>query len=145
MYTDKWEELENMTGRDGFNDVFAHTRTIFAKERPKKVLQYEFREYVLKNIRPKEFIDDYLEPYTAAYIKLKNCEFSATSHAEEINGLLYWLNRTSKAGLDAVSNQIPCGTSERFGLCPLVYPQAGTAGFVSAGNGAGCQSPCKPV
>lgn len=97
VYTDKWEELENMTGRDGFNDVFAHTRTIFAKERPKKVLQYEFREYVLKNIRPKEFIDDYLEPYTAAYIKLKNCEFSATSHAEEINGLLYWLNRTSNA------------------------------------------------
>jgi uncharacterized protein with ParB-like and HNH nuclease domain len=28
-YTDKWEELENETGREGFNEVFTHTRTIF--------------------------------------------------------------------------------------------------------------------
>ena len=42
-YTEKWEELENMTGRDGFNEVFTHTRTIFAKERPKKNLLDERR------------------------------------------------------------------------------------------------------
>ena len=96
-YTDKWEELENLTGRDGFNEVFAHTRTMFVKERPKKVLQNEFEEYVLKFIPPKKLIDDYLVPYTKAYIQLKNCEFTATQNAEEINGLLYWLNRTSNA------------------------------------------------
>lgn len=37
-YTKKWEELENLTGRDGFNEIFTHTRTIFAMERPKKNL-----------------------------------------------------------------------------------------------------------
>ena len=94
-YTEKWEELENMTGRDGFNEVFTHTRTIFAKERPKKNLLDEFKEYVVNTTSPKELIDDYLEPYTEAYVRLKNCEFSSTKNAEEINGLLYWLNKTN--------------------------------------------------
>ena len=35
-YTEKWEGLEELTGRDGFNEVFTHTRTIFVKERQKK-------------------------------------------------------------------------------------------------------------
>lgn len=94
-YTAKWEELENMTGRDGFNEVFTHTRTIFSKERPKKNLLDEFKEYVIKKTSPKELIDDYLVPYTEAYVRLKNCEFSSTKNAEEINGLLYWLNKTN--------------------------------------------------
>ena len=94
-YTAKWEELENMTGRDGFNEVFTHTRTIFAKERPKKNLLDEFKEYVMSSISPKVLIDDYLVPYAEAYICLKNCEFSSTKNAEEINGFLYWLNKTN--------------------------------------------------
>lgn len=95
VYTEKWEELENLTGRDGFNEVFTHTRTIFAKERPKKNLLDEFKEYVIKVTQPKVLIDDYLVPYTEAYVQLKNCEFSSTQYAEEINSLLYWLNKTN--------------------------------------------------
>lgn len=94
FYTAKWEELENQTGRDGFNEVFTHTRTIFAKERPKKNLLDEFKEYVVKVTEPKALIDDYLVPYTEAYVQLKNCIFSSTQYAEEINDLLYWLNKT---------------------------------------------------
>lgn len=94
-YTDKWEEMENLAGRDGFNEVFTHTRTIFAKERPKKNLLDEFKEYVLKNTEPKALIDDYLEPYTTAYVKLKNAEYVSTQNADEINNLLYWLNKTN--------------------------------------------------
>lgn len=94
-YTSKWEELENLTGRDGFNEVFTHTRTIFAKERPKKNLLDEFKEYVLKTTPPKQLIDDYLSPYTEAYVWLKNCEFASTQNAEAINDLLYWLNKTN--------------------------------------------------
>ena len=94
-YTAKWEELENLTGRDGFNEVFTHTRTIFAKERPKKNLLDEFKEYVLKTTPPKQLIDDYLVPYTEAYVWLKNCEFASTQNADEINDLLYWLNKTN--------------------------------------------------
>ena len=94
-YTAKWEELENLTGRDGFNEVFTHTRTIFAKERPKKNLLDEFKECVIKTTPPKELIDKYLVPYTEAYVWLKNCEFSSTQNAAEINNLLYWLNKTN--------------------------------------------------
>lgn len=94
-YTEKWEELENLTGRDGFNEIFTHTRTIFAKERPKKNLLDEFKEYVIKQTSPKSLVDEYLIPYTEAYVCLKNCDFSSTQNAEEINELLLWLNKTN--------------------------------------------------
>lgn len=94
-YTDKWEDMETMTGREGFNEIFTHTRTIFAKERSKKNLLDEFREYVLSQTTPQGLIDNYLEPYTTAYVQLKNCEFSSTQNADEINNLLYWLNKTN--------------------------------------------------
>ena len=35
----------DMAFKYGFNEVFTHTRTIFAKERPKKNLLDEFKEY----------------------------------------------------------------------------------------------------
>lgn len=94
-YTEIWEELENSTGREGFNEVFTHTRTIFAKERPKKNLLDEFTEYVLSKVTPKDLINTYLTPYTNAYIQLKNNAFSATRNAEEINEKLQWLNKTN--------------------------------------------------
>ena len=96
-YTEKWEGLEELTGRDGFNEVFTHTRTIFVKERQKKTLREEFEEYVLKTVSTEQLIDDYLVPYTNAYVQLKNCEFTATHHADEVNGLLFWLNKTNNS------------------------------------------------
>lgn len=96
-YTEKWEGLEELTGRDGFNEVFTHTRTIFVKERQKKTLREEFEEYVLKTVSPEQLIDDYLVPYTNAYVQLKNCEFTATHHADEVNGMLFWLNKTNNS------------------------------------------------
>ena len=94
-YTDKWEELENDTGREGFNEVFTHTKTIFSKERPKKNLLDEFREYVTSRVEPQAFIDQYLVPYSQAYIQLRNCEYASTQYAEEINQFLFWLNKTN--------------------------------------------------
>lgn len=93
MYTDKWEELENETGRDGFNEVFTHTRTIFAKERPQKGLLEEFREYVVRKTTPEELINNYLEPYAEAYVCIKGAQYEATRNAEKINRVLYWLNK----------------------------------------------------
>ena len=92
-YTDKWEELENQVGRDGFNEVFTHTRTIFTMEKAKKNLLDEFRSFVVPETTPKSLVDDYIEPYTLAYMKLKNCAYTSTKNAEEINGYLYWLNK----------------------------------------------------
>lgn len=94
-YTDKWENLENLVGRDGFNEVFTHTRTIFTMEKAKKNLLDEFRSYVVPQTTPKALVDDYLEPYTMAYMKLKNCEYTSSKNAEEINNYLYWLNKNN--------------------------------------------------
>ena len=69
--TDRWEALENLIGRDGFNEVFTHTRTIFAQERPKKSLLDAFREFVVNRTTPKGLIDDILTPYTKAYFAAK--------------------------------------------------------------------------
>ena len=93
-YTLIWEDMENLTGRDGFNEVFT-TRTIFAKERPKKNLLEEFREYVTKVVEPKKLINDYLVPFTNAYYQIKNKQFSSTENADEINKYLTWLNKTN--------------------------------------------------
>ncbi len=94
-YTEKWENLENIVGRDGFNEVFTHTRTIFAMEKAKKSLLDEFKTYVIPETTPISLIDDFLEPFTYAYMKLKNCEYTSSKNAEEINDLLYWLNKNN--------------------------------------------------
>lgn len=94
-YTEKWEDMENLIGRDGFNEIFTHTRTIFAKERPKKNLLEEFEEFVVKKVSPKELIEKYLVPYTESYNQLKNCAFASTQNAGKINELLRWLNKTN--------------------------------------------------
>ena len=94
-YTSTWEELENSTGRDGFNDVFTHTRMIFAKARAKKNLLEEFREHVVKAVSPESLIHDYLTPYTSAYVQLKNGLYTSRTRAEDINKILYWLNKTN--------------------------------------------------
>lgn len=91
--TDRWKALETLVGRDGFNEVFTHTRTIFAQERPKKSLLDEFREFVVNRTTPKGLIDDILTPYTKAYFAAKNAQYSSVSHAAEVNNLLYWLNK----------------------------------------------------
>lgn len=77
--TDRWEVLENLVGRDGFNEVFTYTRTIFAQERPKKSLLDEFREFVVNRTTPKSLIDDILTPYTKAYFAAKKAEPSGSA------------------------------------------------------------------
>ncbi len=93
-FTSIWEDTENMTGREGFNEVFTHTRTIFAKEKAKKNLLDEFKEFVVKAVSPEDLIEKLLVPYSYAYVQLKNCEYSSTKYADEINNTLYWLNKT---------------------------------------------------
>ena len=96
-YTEKWEKMENLIGRDGFNEVFTHTRTIFVKEKSKRNLLEEFEEFVAKSVSPRDLIEKYLEPYTEAYYQLKNCAYSSTQNADQINDLLRWLNKTGNS------------------------------------------------
>lgn len=97
IYTDKWEDLEVQATRSGFNDVFTHTRMIFAKTKAKQNLLDEFREAVLTKVSPKELIDDILEPYSSAYTILNNKNYVSTKNAEQINHYLFWLNKIDNA------------------------------------------------
>lgn len=93
-YNDKWEEMEVSLTRAGFNDLFSYVRMIYAKEKAKRSLLEEFRAYVLpKNLDPKRFIDDVLEPFADALGDIRGASYAATSHAEEVNGYIGWLNR----------------------------------------------------
>lgn len=92
-YTEKWESLELDAGRSGFNEVFTHTRMIFAKSKAKKTLIDEFAEIVLPEYSPVDLIDNIITPYTEAYITLKGKSYAATSNADEVNIILMWLNK----------------------------------------------------
>ncbi len=52
--TERWEELEVQTGRDGFAELFGHIRMIFAKEKARRTLLEEFREQVIKKYESPE-------------------------------------------------------------------------------------------
>lgn len=94
-YTEKWENMEAETGRDGFNEVVKHTRTAFIKESIKTNLLDEFQNGILPKVDPKELIDDYLVPYTEAYVCLKGCDYKSANKADDdkINETLMWLNK----------------------------------------------------
>jgi len=92
-YTEKWEDLEVQTTRNGFNDLFGHTRTIYAKIKAKRTLLEEFREFVIPQQNPKDLIDKVLEPYAEAYCDLKGKSYSADRNAADVNNYLSWLNK----------------------------------------------------
>lgn len=65
----KWEEIEEGLGRDRFADLFTHIRMIYAKSKPRKNLQDEFKEHVLPKTNPQRFVDEVLAPHADAYEK----------------------------------------------------------------------------
>ena len=94
-YTNKWEDIETLLGRDSFNDLFSHIRTLKSKIKAKKGLIGEFKEYVLPNLNHQtsiEFIETVLEPYAHSYNLIRNCCYNSENKDNEINGILKWLN-----------------------------------------------------
>lgn len=86
--------MEVELSRDGFRDLFTYLRMIYAKEKAKRSLLEEFREHVLpENPIPKPFIDDVLEPFSAALAVIRNASYTSTKGAEEVNFYITWLNR----------------------------------------------------
>lgn len=93
-YTDKWEELEAACGRKGFNELFMHIRTIYAKQKAQNTLLEEFKTHVLPNVKSEiSFIEDVVEPYAEAYNVLSGCSYQSVQDASTINSLLKWLNK----------------------------------------------------
>ncbi|GAK46782.1 conserved protein [Tepidicaulis marinus] len=94
VYTDKWEGMEVDLTRSGFNELFSYIRMIYAKDKAKRSLLEEFREHVFpQNSDPITFIDEVLEPFSAALSEIRTASYTATTGAESVNSYIRWLNR----------------------------------------------------
>jgi hypothetical protein len=94
-YTAKWQAEEEALGRDGFADLFAHIRMVFAKTKARETILKEFRTSVLSRYPDsRAFIDDVLVPFSDAYEVVVNRRYpSREAAAGEIDQLLGWLDR----------------------------------------------------
>jgi hypothetical protein len=93
-YNDEWEKMEVDLTRSKFNELFSYIRMLYAKNKAKRSLLEEFRDYVLPhNPDPKIFIDDVLVPFSDALEDIHTASYIATSHAEAVNNYITWLNR----------------------------------------------------
>ena len=92
-FTDKWEEMEIQTSRQGFYDVILHTRMIFAKTKAKANILDEFKEHVLSRFSSEDLIDNVLCPFSEAYSTIINRNYSARRNAEAVNSYFFWLNK----------------------------------------------------
>ena len=99
VYTDKWEDIEIKTSRQGFADLFSHIRMIVMKTKAKKSLLEEFKENVLVKYKdtPKDFIDKVIEPLADCYAAVRNCAYKASSNEGKINSYFMWLNKTENS------------------------------------------------
>lgn len=95
IYTEKWEGIENQTGRDKFNELFGYIRMIFSRKKQQKTLLEEFKTYVFDkfNSKPEELIDDILQPYAEAFRTITKCAYESPENAKTINDYLFWLNK----------------------------------------------------
>jgi hypothetical protein len=92
-YNKRWEDAEEMLGRQAFQGLFSHIRMIYRKIKPQDSVLKEFREYVKPANQPAHFIDDVLCPLAEAYSNIADSDYQSIQNAEEINQLFKWLNR----------------------------------------------------
>ncbi len=99
IYAEKWDNIEEMLGREMFQDLFAHIRMIYRKSRSKDTILKEVRQYIKPDSNPQNFIDNILIPYSDAFYKIKYEKYQATNRtkgaitSKKINFWLSWLNR----------------------------------------------------
>lgn len=92
-YTKVWEDLEDELGRAKFADLFGHIRMIHAKQKPRKTLVEEFREFVPALKNPIAFVDDQLLPFAEAYDEVNRKSFTSPTLADAVNRQLTYLSR----------------------------------------------------
>jgi uncharacterized protein with ParB-like and HNH nuclease domain len=91
-YTKKWEELEEMLGRDPFAELFSHIRMIYRKAKSKGTLLKEFEEHV-QMANSEEFIEKKLTPLANIFREITESDCRWNTCQDEINEILGWINR----------------------------------------------------
>ncbi|QDV69137.1 hypothetical protein Poly24_28510 [Rosistilla carotiformis] len=93
-YTTLWEDLEAEVGRDQFNDLFSHIRTIYAKTKAKHDLLQEFNTHVLsKESDPGRFIGEVVKPLARSFVIATGASYQSIANNKPINDNLRWLGR----------------------------------------------------
>jgi hypothetical protein len=92
-YTDKWEVIEENLGRNAFQELFAHIRMIDRKAKVRDSMLKELRQYVAPQNKPKQFIDDTLQPLATALDEIKTASYTSAEDAAHVNRLFRWLNQ----------------------------------------------------
>ncbi|HET9110583.1 MAG TPA: DUF262 domain-containing HNH endonuclease family protein [Ktedonobacterales bacterium] len=99
-YTLRWEQVEESLGRDAFNDLIGHIRSIYRRTRKRGDILDSFRQDVIHALNDsRRLIDEALVPYGASYYIILNAvyEHQDAPLAAKINQTLRWLNRIDNA------------------------------------------------
>ncbi len=95
-YTQRWEQVEESLGREAFNDLIGHMRSIYRLTRRRGDILDSFRQDVMRAFRDsRRLIDEALVPYGSAYYVILNAVYEGqdTALSAKINQTLRWLNR----------------------------------------------------
>ena len=92
-YGQKWENIEERLGREGFRDLFAHIRMLTLKTKLRSSLQADVRDHILNDADGKKFINNTLEPYANAFEIVTDATYLSTSGADAVNEYLRYLRR----------------------------------------------------
>lgn len=92
-YADRWENLEQELGREEFGTLFVYIRAILTQAHATRNLLSEFPEQILSKWQGEAFIDEVLEPYAQADVRLRAQDFHGGPPWESVNN---WLKRLSQ-------------------------------------------------
>lgn len=92
-YADRWESLEQKLGREEFGTLFSYIYAILSRGYVARNLLSEFPEQILSKWQGEAFIDEVLEPYVRADMRLRAQDFHGGSPWKSVNHWLKWLNQ----------------------------------------------------
>ncbi|HXX17954.1 MAG TPA: DUF262 domain-containing HNH endonuclease family protein [Candidatus Acidoferrum sp.] len=92
-FSQKWEDLEDDLGREGFQELFAHIRMNYRRTKLKETIVEEYEKHILPRTKPASFVDSVLLPFGDAYQVVKKVSYQSAHRPEEVNDLLRWLNK----------------------------------------------------
>lgn len=99
-YTLRWEQVEESLGREAFNDLIGHIRSIYRRTRKRGDILDSFRQDVIAALHDsRRLIDEILVPFGSAFYVIQNAvyETADAALADRINQSLRWLGRIDNA------------------------------------------------